>query len=134
MAQQNANTNDSLIGGFPVADPMMKRYLELQVAEMEQRQAERERLAQEQAKLDQAKKASMLREAHDNEQKRRNVEASQKQCPHMQGNLSLVRGQRLGYGKNHIFCQFCLKTWTDWNEVPPHLMSSPEYFGGPVGF
>ena len=115
-------------------DPLLRRYLELQVNEMEMRQKERESSETEQRVQYEKRKVSQLRDAHEAEEKRKLVENNQQHCSHMQGALSLVRGQRLGRGIDYIICQFCLRNWKSWADVPPRLHCPAEYYGGPSNY
>ena len=115
-------------------DPVYKKYIQMQIEQMETQKAEREQASAILQEQGARKKLMQLREAHDQEARRKQVEASQQYCPHRQGTMPLVRGQRLGGNKHYIFCQFCLKHWDDWSQVPATLHSPMEYYGGPVGF
>jgi hypothetical protein len=134
MANTNQETLPTGFGGISPSDPLMRKYLELQVRQMERQEAERMQVDSTEQEMKRRKMEMQKREADDAEGKRKAVLASQEHCPHKQGALSLVRGQRLGGNKHHIFCQFCLKTWADWSQVHPTLHSAPEYYGGPHGF
>lgn len=115
-------------------DPLMRKYLELQVKQLEREEAE---LLNARQKEELDKKIKEERRAIETERIRAEKEAivlNQTHCPHKTGMSTLVRGQSLGSGRMKFICQFCLKEYDSWAEIPPHLHPPVEQVGGPKNF
>lgn len=136
MAKNDFVTNGGLdpmtfAGG---QDPLMRKYLELQVKQLEREESELTAKKQQEEADKAAKEQRRKIETERIRAERDAITANQNACPHKTGMSTLVRGQGLGSGRMKFICQFCLKEYNSWAEIPPHLHPPVEQVGGPKNF
>lgn len=89
------------------------------------------------------RKATILQEVEVAKQAAEEKRWKQEHCPHCAKDVSFIRGQWLGSRKTKdgqfirgflAFCQICLKEYHSIEDIPQHLRSDSDFFGGPKNY
>ena len=125
-------TTAVLAGGNNVNNPMINQLLQMQLARLQREEDERLAAIEQKRQVELAAANRRLQDAKMQEADRMAQEKTRDMCSHRMSNgTTLVAGQSLGGGKMKALCQFCLKSWNSWQDVPPGLHPPAQNFGGP---
>lgn len=144
MANENKPLSPPVAAqGLSVEDQIKALQLKKLMRDLEQEDAERAEFDRK----ERIRKEAALKEIAFTQQAELEKLANQAACPHMAhngiGGVSFIRGQKLGMTKDEngntkegflAFCQLCKKSYDKWDDIPPHLRSDREYFGGPKSY
>jgi len=129
--------------GLSMDEQIKALQLKKLMRDLEEEDAEREEFNRK----ERIRKEAALKEIAFTKQTEAEKAANQEMCPHMAhngiGGVSFIRGQKLGMTTDEngnpkdgfiAFCQLCKKSYSKWDDIPPHLRSDREYFGGPKSY